>query len=95
MVKHIIMWQLKDELTKEEKIEVKKGIKEALEALVGQVPGLQSADRRACILQYRCDALFRAGKRRSPEGLRGSSCPRSRRRRQGASLHQDPPMPGF
>ena len=40
MVKHIIMWQLKDELTKEEKIEVKKGIKEALEALVGQVPGL-------------------------------------------------------
>ncbi len=40
MVKHIILWQLKDELTAEEKIEVKKGIKEALEALVGQVPGL-------------------------------------------------------
>jgi len=31
---------LKDELTAEEKIEVKKGIKEALEALQGQVPGL-------------------------------------------------------
>ncbi|MBE5782028.1 MAG: Dabb family protein [Clostridiales bacterium] len=40
MVKHIILWQLKDELTAEEKIEVKKGIKEALEALQGQVPGL-------------------------------------------------------
>lgn len=40
MVKHIILWQLKDELTNEEKVEVKKGIKEALEALVGQVPGL-------------------------------------------------------
>lgn len=40
MVKHIILWQLKDELTAEEKIQVKKGIKEALEALVGQVPGL-------------------------------------------------------
>ena len=40
MVKHIILWQLKDELTAEEKIEVKKGIKESLEALVGQVPGL-------------------------------------------------------
>jgi len=40
MVKHIILWQLKDELTAEEKIEVKKGIKESLEALQGQIPGL-------------------------------------------------------
>lgn len=40
MVKHIILWQLKDELTEEEKASVKKGIKEGLEALVGKVPGL-------------------------------------------------------
>lgn len=40
MVKHIILWQLKDELTEKEKREVKKGIKEGLEGLVGQVPGL-------------------------------------------------------
>lgn len=40
MVKHIILWQLKDELTEEEKTSVKKGIKEGLEALVGKVPGL-------------------------------------------------------
>ncbi len=40
MVKHIILWKLKDELSLEEKAEVKKGIKEGLEGLVGKVPGL-------------------------------------------------------
>ena len=40
MVKHIILWQLKDELTTEEKKEVKKGIKEGLEGLAGKIPGL-------------------------------------------------------
>ncbi|MBQ4105583.1 MAG: Dabb family protein [Clostridia bacterium] len=40
MVKHIILWQLRDELNDEEKITVKTGIKEGLEALVGQIPGL-------------------------------------------------------
>ena len=40
MVKHIILWQLKDELTQEEKISVKAGIKEGLESLKGKIPGL-------------------------------------------------------
>ena len=40
MVKHIILWQLRDELSDEEKAAVKKGIKEGLEGLVGKVPGL-------------------------------------------------------
>ena len=40
MTKHIILWTLKDELTAEEKASVKAGIKEGLEGLVGQVPGL-------------------------------------------------------
>ena len=40
MVKHVILWQLKDELTAEEKVEVKKGIKEGLESLAGKIPGL-------------------------------------------------------
>ncbi len=40
MVKHIILWQLKDELSAEEKIAVKQGIKEGLEGLKGKVPGL-------------------------------------------------------
>ena len=40
MVKHVILWQLKDELTAEQKQEVKKGIKEGLESLAGKIPGL-------------------------------------------------------
>ncbi|MBR2188609.1 MAG: Dabb family protein [Eubacterium sp.] len=40
MVKHIILWQLRDELQGEEKETVKNGIKEGLEGLVGKVPGL-------------------------------------------------------
>lgn len=40
MVKHIILWQLKDELSAEEKEAVKAGIKEGLEGLAGQIPGL-------------------------------------------------------
>ena len=40
MVKHIIRWTLNPELSADEKAEVKKGIKEGLEALVGKVPGL-------------------------------------------------------
>jgi len=40
MVKHIILWQLKDELQGEEKEAVKAGIKAGLEGLAGQIPGL-------------------------------------------------------
>ena len=40
MVKHIILWQLKDELTESEKAQAKKEIKEGLEGLAGKIPGL-------------------------------------------------------
>lgn len=40
MVKHIILWQLKDELSEEEKKVIKAEMKEGLEGLVGKVPGL-------------------------------------------------------
>lgn len=40
MVKHIILWQLKDALSEEEKVKVRKEIKEGLESLQGVVPGL-------------------------------------------------------
>ena len=39
MVKHVILWKLKDELAGEEKEQVKAGIKEGLEGLAGQIPG--------------------------------------------------------
>jgi len=40
MVKHIILWKLKETLTWEEKERVKAGIKEGLEGLKGKIPGL-------------------------------------------------------
>ncbi len=40
MVKHIILWKLKEEYTEEQKAEIKKGIKEGLEGLKGKIPGL-------------------------------------------------------
>lgn len=40
MVKHIILWTLKEDLTAEEKMAVKAGIKAGLEGLAGRIPGL-------------------------------------------------------
>lgn len=40
MIKHIILWTLKPELSDAEKSAVKANMKKGLEALVGQVPGL-------------------------------------------------------
>ena len=40
MVKHVILWNLKDEYSEEEKGEIKAGIKEGLEGLKGKIPGL-------------------------------------------------------
>lgn len=41
MIRHVIMWQLKDELSGMEEKEAKTAIKQGLEALVGVVPGLK------------------------------------------------------
>ena len=40
MVKHIILWKLKENLSEQEKKDVMAGMKENLESLVGKVPGL-------------------------------------------------------
>ena len=40
MVKHIILWKLKSELTETEKAEKAQAIKRGLESLKGQIPGL-------------------------------------------------------
>lgn len=40
MVKHIILWKLKDNLSEEEKKSVKIGAKAGLESLQGKIPGL-------------------------------------------------------
>lgn len=40
MVKHVILWKLKDELSAEEKEKAKQGIKQGLEGLKGKIPGM-------------------------------------------------------
>ena len=40
MVKHVIIWNLKEEFSDSEKENIKKGIKEGLENLQGKIPGL-------------------------------------------------------
>ncbi len=40
MVKHIILWQLKDEISKENRAEILKNAKENLEGLFGKIDGL-------------------------------------------------------
>lgn len=40
MVKHIILWTLKEEFSKEEKEKIKAEIKTSLEGLMGKIPGL-------------------------------------------------------
>ena len=40
MVKHVILWTLKDAYDAQEKAKIKAGIKEGLESLAGKIPGL-------------------------------------------------------
>ena len=40
MIKHVILWQLKEEVQGEEKKAVMAGINSGLEGLAGQIPGL-------------------------------------------------------
>lgn len=40
MIKHVILWQLKEELSLQEKDQVKAEIKQGLEGLLGKIPGL-------------------------------------------------------
>lgn len=40
MVKHIILWNLDEKYSDEEKAEIKKNIKTELEGLMGHIPGL-------------------------------------------------------
>lgn len=46
MVKHIILWTLKEEFTEEQKADIRAGIKEGLEGLAGQIPGMMDISVR-------------------------------------------------
>ena len=42
MVRHMILWKLKEEYPAEEKEKILQGIREGLEGLAGQIPGMLS-----------------------------------------------------
>lgn len=51
MVKHLIIWNLKDELSDEEKKSVKEKIKSGLESLNGKIPGMKELTIRTDFLE--------------------------------------------
>ena len=56
MVKHIILWKLKEEFNNEE---VKQGIKNGLEGLLGKIPGLlEISVQTACLENSNVDVML-------------------------------------
>ncbi len=73
MVKHVILWQFKDELSEERRKELKAEIKNGLENLQGVVPGLieikvQTEGLETSNAEFMLDSSFE-----SPEALKGYS----------------------
>ena len=59
MVKHVILWTLKDEYSADEKAQIKQGIKEGLEGLLGKVPGLKEIKVNTSPLESsNCDLML-------------------------------------
>ena len=59
MVKHIILWQLKDEFSAEEKENIKAGIKAGLESLAGKIPGLMDIHvQTECLASSNADVML-------------------------------------
>jgi len=59
MVKHVILWKLKEEYSGEAGIPVKEGIKKGLEGLKGQIPGLIDIKVNICPLaSSNCDLML-------------------------------------
>lgn len=59
MVKHIILWQLKDEFSAEEKENIKAGIKAGLEGLAGKIPGLVDIHvQTECLASSNADVML-------------------------------------
>ena len=59
MVKHIILWKLKEEYSEEKKQQIKAEIKEGLEGLAGQIPGLTDITVRIdCLSSSNVDVML-------------------------------------
>ncbi len=73
MVKHIIIWNLKDELSPAQKEERKALIKEGLEGLMGKIPGLTEIKVETSLLPSSNGDLMLNSTFESAEALKGYS----------------------
>lgn len=73
MTRHIILWKLKDELTAQQKQEVKAEIKRGLEGLAGKITGLVSIKVNTEGLPSSNVDLMLDSSFESPEALKGYS----------------------
>lgn len=90
MVKHIIIWNLKDELSAEEKKERCRLIKQGLESLAGKIDGLIEIKVITDILGSSTGDLMlgqHIRERRSVKGLFHPPRARQGRRQHGKTLH--------
>ena len=98
MIKHVILWQLKDELSAEEKSAVKAGIKEGLEGLSGKIPGLVDIHVNIDALPSSNADLMLDTTFESAEALKGYSTHPAHvavANQQGAPLLQKPRLSGL
>lgn len=71
MVKHIILWTLKDSLSETEKETIKQEIKEGLEGLKGKIPGLLDIHvQTECLASSNADLMLDSSFE-SEESLKG------------------------
>ena len=68
MVKHIILWKLKDEFNTDE---IKKGMKQGLEGLLGVVPGLVEMEVQTRVLDSSNVDVMLYSTFESPDALKG------------------------
>lgn len=70
MVRHVILWKIKDEYA-DKKNEIRKGIKEGLEGLVGIVPGLLKVNVQTEMLESSNADVMLYSELESEEALKG------------------------
>lgn len=73
MIKHVIVWKLKEELTTDQKEQVKAEIKAGLEGLAGIIPGLVSIQVATCGLSSSNMDLMLDSVFETEEALKGYS----------------------
>ena len=73
MVKHIVMWKFKEEIADADRAMIRENMKNNLEALVGQVPGLIQLKFQANLLPKSTHDMALTSEFTTPEALAGYS----------------------